>query len=74
MWRCSATAEPNRESRLLQTVRAALDGPPGSSRAPVVPPTALAEAERVPTAAGSQTDHDESDVVVAAAGDAQVVQ
>jgi hypothetical protein len=38
--------------RLLQTVRAALDGPPGSSRALVVPPTALAEAERALAAAG----------------------
>ncbi|MCZ4507222.1 hypothetical protein QFZ24_002103 [Streptomyces phaeochromogenes] len=38
--------------RLLQTVRAAMDGPPGTGRPPVVPPSALAEAERALAAAG----------------------
>ncbi|WP_221357491.1 hypothetical protein [Streptomyces beigongshangae] len=39
--------------RLLQTVRAALDAPPGpGGRPPVVPPSALAEAERALAAAG----------------------
>ncbi|MFS8202753.1 hypothetical protein ACLVWQ_29220 [Streptomyces sp. CWNU-52B] len=38
--------------RLLQTVRAAMDGPPGAGRPPVVPPGALAEAERALAAAG----------------------
>ncbi|MEJ8672006.1 hypothetical protein WKI71_37580 [Streptomyces sp. MS1.AVA.1] len=32
--------------RLLHTVRAAFDGPPGSRRPPVVPPAVLAEAEQ----------------------------
>ncbi|MFD5073500.1 hypothetical protein [Streptomyces sp. NPDC058371] len=38
--------------RLLHTVRAAFDGPPDASRPPVVPPAALAEAERALAAAG----------------------
>ncbi|MEU5703988.1 hypothetical protein [Streptomyces aurantiacus] len=38
--------------RLLQTVRAALDGPSGSGRPPLVPPGALAEAEHALAAAG----------------------
>ncbi|MFD0318428.1 hypothetical protein [Streptomyces flavalbus] len=41
--------------RLLHTVRAAFDtvpGPPGTSRPAVVPPSALAEAERALAAAG----------------------
>jgi len=38
--------------RLLQTVRATLDAPPGAGRPPVVPPAALAEAERALAAAG----------------------
>lgn len=50
--------------RLLQTVRAE----PPSCR----PPPSRRRSEF--TAAGLQTDHDESDVVLAAAGDSQVVQ
>ncbi|MEU1042782.1 hypothetical protein ACFYP4_12320 [Streptomyces sp. NPDC005551] len=38
--------------RLLQTVRAAFDGLPDAGRPPVVPPAALAEAERALAAAG----------------------
>jgi hypothetical protein len=38
--------------RLLETVRAALDGPPGPGRPFVVPPAALAEAERALAEAG----------------------
>ena len=38
--------------RLLQTVRATFDGPPDGRRPPVVPPSALAEAERALAAAG----------------------
>ncbi|MER5467114.1 hypothetical protein ABZX90_11170 [Streptomyces sp. NPDC002935] len=38
--------------RLLQTVRAAFDGPPDGDRPPMVPPAVLAEAERALTAAG----------------------
>jgi hypothetical protein len=38
--------------RLLQTVRATFDGPAGAERPPVVPPAALAEAERALAAAG----------------------
>jgi hypothetical protein len=38
--------------RLLQTVRAAFDGPPDSHRPPMVPPAVLAEAERALRAAG----------------------
>ncbi|MFE6282000.1 hypothetical protein [Streptomyces sp. NPDC057877] len=41
--------------RLLHTVRAALDtasGPPGTPRPPVVPPSALAEAEQALAEAG----------------------
>jgi hypothetical protein len=38
--------------RLLQTVRAAFDSPPERHRPPVVPPSALAEAERALEAAG----------------------
>ncbi|MGY1496210.1 hypothetical protein ACW4TU_06225 [Streptomyces sp. QTS52] len=38
--------------RLLHTVRAAFDVPPGSHRPPVVPPTVLAEAEAALAEAG----------------------
>lgn len=38
--------------RLMHTVRAAFDGPPGSRRPPVVPPSVLAEAEQALTDAG----------------------
>jgi hypothetical protein len=38
--------------RLLHTVRAAFDEPPGSARAPVVPPGVLAEAEHALAEAG----------------------
>ncbi|WP_328552449.1 MULTISPECIES: hypothetical protein [unclassified Streptomyces] len=38
--------------RLLQTVRAAFDGPPDGHRPPMVPPAVLAEAERALRAAG----------------------
>ncbi|MFE9764044.1 hypothetical protein ACFYPC_05830 [Streptomyces sp. NPDC005808] len=38
--------------RLLQTVRAAFDSPPDGRRPPVVPPSALAEAEEALAAAG----------------------
>ncbi|MCT9009549.1 hypothetical protein ACWGKW_15415 [Streptomyces sp. NPDC054766] len=38
--------------RLLQTVRAAFDGPPDGGRPPMVPPAVLAEAERALKAAG----------------------
>ncbi|MFD0307044.1 hypothetical protein [Streptomyces sp. NPDC059517] len=38
--------------RLLQTVRAAMDSPSGAGRPVVVPPSALAEAERALAAAG----------------------
>ncbi|MFF4799492.1 hypothetical protein ACFY1U_13880 [Streptomyces sp. NPDC001351] len=45
--------------RLLHTVRAAFDGPPGSSRAPVVPPAVLAEAEQALAAAGLAGNEEE---------------
>ncbi|MFI9602131.1 hypothetical protein ACIHCX_20170 [Streptomyces sp. NPDC052043] len=38
--------------RLLNTVRAAFDGPPGDARPPVVPPSVLAEAEQALARAG----------------------
>ncbi|ANP50705.1 hypothetical protein J2Z21_004467 [Streptomyces griseochromogenes] len=38
--------------RLLHTVRAAFDGPPGGGRPVVVPPAVLAEAERALERAG----------------------
>ncbi|MFE7235232.1 hypothetical protein ACWCRF_28510 [Streptomyces sp. NPDC002405] len=38
--------------RLLHTVRAAFDGPPGGARPPVVPPSVLAEAEQALARAG----------------------
>ena len=38
--------------RLLHTVRAAFDGPPGDARPPVVPPSVLAEAEQALADAG----------------------
>ncbi|MFE7275525.1 hypothetical protein [Streptomyces sp. NPDC057623] len=38
--------------RLLHTVRAAFDGPPGASRPSVVPPAVLAEAEQALADAG----------------------
>ncbi|AZS83855.1 hypothetical protein ACIQKE_02270 [Streptomyces griseoviridis] len=38
--------------RLLHTVRAAFDGPPGSLRPPVIPPSVLAEAEQALDEAG----------------------
>jgi hypothetical protein len=38
--------------RLLHTVRAAFDGPPGAARPPVVPPAVLAEAEQALADAG----------------------
>ncbi|MFC9932163.1 hypothetical protein [Streptomyces sp. NPDC127190] len=38
--------------RLLHTVRAALDGPPGSEGPVVVPPAVLAEADRALARAG----------------------
>ncbi|MFJ9707811.1 hypothetical protein [Streptomyces sp. NPDC101234] len=38
--------------RLLHTVRAAFDGPPGEDRPPLVPPAVFAEAEEALTRAG----------------------
>ncbi|MEV5006911.1 MULTISPECIES: hypothetical protein [unclassified Streptomyces] len=38
--------------RLLHTVRAAFDSPPGGARPPVVPPSVLAEAEQALARAG----------------------
>lgn len=38
--------------RLLHTVRAAFDGPPGDRRPALVPPSVLAEAEQALTDAG----------------------
>jgi hypothetical protein len=38
--------------RLLHTVRAAFDGPPGTERPPMVPPSVLAEAEQALADAG----------------------
>ncbi|MER6088089.1 hypothetical protein [Streptomyces bluensis] len=45
--------------RLLQTVRAAFDGPPGGCRPPVVPTAALAEAEQALAAAGLAGNEEE---------------
>ncbi|MFF7382150.1 hypothetical protein [Streptomyces griseoluteus] len=44
--------------RLLHTVRATLDGPPGAAPA-MVPPTVLAEAERALAGAGLAGNEDE---------------
>ncbi|MEW2168255.1 hypothetical protein AB0912_35475 [Streptomyces sp. NPDC007084] len=45
--------------RLLQTVRAAFDGPPDGGRPPLVPPAVLAEAERALSAAGLAGNEEE---------------
>ena len=45
--------------RLLHTVRAAFDGPPGAGRPPVVPPSVLAEAEEALAAAGLTGNEEE---------------
>lgn len=45
--------------RLLQTVRAAFDGPPDGGRPPMVPLTVLAEAERALAAAGIAGNEEE---------------
>ncbi|MGI5459569.1 hypothetical protein ACQEWB_41610 [Streptomyces sp. CA-249302] len=45
--------------RLLHTVRAAFDGPPGASRPPLVPPSVLAEAEQALAAAGLTGNEEE---------------
>ncbi|ALV32311.1 hypothetical protein [Streptomyces sp. CdTB01] len=45
--------------RLLHTVRAAFDGPPGVVRPPVVPPSVLAEAEQALAAAGLTGNEEE---------------
>jgi hypothetical protein len=45
--------------RLLHTVRAAFDGPPGDARPPVVPPAVLAEAERALAEAGLTGNEEE---------------
>ncbi|MET9734180.1 hypothetical protein ABZZ79_27075 [Streptomyces sp. NPDC006458] len=48
--------------RLLHTVQAAFDaaeGPPGTDRPPVVPPSVLAEAERALAAAGLRGNEEE---------------
>ncbi|MFE0251045.1 hypothetical protein [Streptomyces sp. NPDC059010] len=45
--------------RLLHTVRAAFDAPPGSGRPPVVPPSVLAEAERALAEAGLSGNEEE---------------
>ncbi|MFJ8539434.1 hypothetical protein [Streptomyces sp. NPDC093591] len=45
--------------RLLHTVRAAFDGPPGSRRPPVVPPSVLAEAEQALADAGLSGNEEE---------------
>ena len=45
--------------RLLQTVRAAFDGPPGACRPPVVPPAVLAEAEQALADAGLAGNEEE---------------
>ncbi|MER5451831.1 hypothetical protein ACFV29_23650 [Streptomyces sp. NPDC059690] len=45
--------------RLLHTVRAAFDGPPGEARPPVVPPSVLAEAEQALAAAGLTGNEEE---------------
>ncbi|MFD5517949.1 hypothetical protein [Streptomyces sp. NPDC127066] len=44
--------------RLLQTVRAAFDGPPDGSRPPMVPPAVLAETERALRTAGLAGNED----------------
>ncbi|MYW17191.1 hypothetical protein [Streptomyces sp. SID161] len=45
--------------RLLHTVRAAFDGPPGDGRPAVVPPTVLAEAEQALARAGLAGNEEE---------------
>ncbi|MCH5670598.1 hypothetical protein [Streptomyces gilvus] len=45
--------------RLLHTVRAAFDGPPGAGRPPVVPPSVLAEAEQALADAGLTGNEEE---------------
>ena len=45
--------------RLLHTVRAAFDGPPDPHRPPVVPPAALAEADRALAEAGLKGTEEE---------------
>ncbi|WP_445527865.1 hypothetical protein [Streptomyces cyslabdanicus] len=45
--------------RLLNTVRAAFDGPPGDARPPVVPPSVLAEAEQALARAGLTGNEEE---------------
>ncbi|MET7745458.1 hypothetical protein [Streptomyces sp. NPDC005385] len=45
--------------RLLQTVRAAFDGPPDGGRPPMVPPAVLAEAERALAEAGLAGNEEE---------------
>ncbi|MCL6671000.1 hypothetical protein [Streptomyces panaciradicis] len=45
--------------RLLHTVRAAFDAPPGEVRPPVVPPSVLAEAEQALAAAGLTGNEEE---------------
>jgi hypothetical protein len=45
--------------RLLHTVRAAFDAPPGAHRPPVVPPSVLAEAERALERAGLSGNEEE---------------
>jgi hypothetical protein len=45
--------------RLLHTVRAAFDGPPGAPRPPVVPPSVLAEAEEALADAGLTGNEEE---------------
>lgn len=45
--------------RLLQTVRAAFDGPPDGRRPPAVPTAALAEAEHALAAAGLTGNEEE---------------
>ncbi|MFJ3230588.1 hypothetical protein [Streptomyces sp. NPDC086787] len=45
--------------RLLHTVRAAFDGPPGGARPPAVPPSVLAEAEQALADAGLTGNEEE---------------
>ncbi|MEU3829851.1 hypothetical protein GT045_16740 [Streptomyces sp. SID486] len=45
--------------RLLHTVRAAFDGPPGDGRPAVVPPAVLAEAEQALARAGLAGNEEE---------------
>ncbi|MCF1592980.1 hypothetical protein [Streptomyces muensis] len=45
--------------RLLHTVRAAFDSPPGGRRPPVVPPSVLAEAEQALADAGLTGNEEE---------------